>query len=254
MSDLSTVSKVALVGAAVAASAGIVYFLFRKDEQVMLASSEDVASQQKPLVKKLDPSNVSVDDLLGIMGRILESQNAMKSVMKEITDDIKSGDLEFSAAYDLVKQRQPVDPMESIGLEMDEFDQLLDKYQEDPRILEAISSIMGPSEEDMANDDGKILSVKELIDIHRFMLEQLKQIGTEMRALPSSDARTATATAQVLVGARVEKNFKITSTAVERSVMIHQNQLAGNHEFATINMLMQQAMTELMGDQLPQRE
>lgn len=254
MSDLSTVSKVALVGAAVAASAGIVYFLFRKDEQVVLASSEDVASQQKPLIKKLDPSRVSVDDLLGIMGRILESQNAMKSVMKEITDDIKSGDLEFSAAYDLVKQRQPVDPMESIGLEMDEFDQLLDKYQEDPRILEAISSIMGPSEEDMAKDDGKILSVKELIDIHRFMLEQLKQIGTEMRALPSSDARTATATAQVLVGARVEKNFKITSTAVERSVMIHQNQLAGNHEFATINMLMQQAMTELMGDQLPHRE
>jgi hypothetical protein len=254
MSDLSNVSKVAILGAAVAASAGIVYFLFRKDEQVSLTSADSVASKQTAVVNKLDASKVTSDELLSIMSRILESQNSMKTVMKDITDEIKSGDLEFSAAYDLVKQRQPTDPMEEIGVEMDEFDQLLDKYQEDPRILDAIARIMGPSEEDMANDDGKVLSIKELIDIHRFMLEQLKSIGTEMKSIPSAEPRTSTATAQVLVGARVEKNFNITSTAVERSVMIHQNALAGNHEFATINMLMQQAMTELMGDQLIHRE
>jgi hypothetical protein len=37
--------------------------------------------------------------------------------------------------------------------------------------------------------------------------------------------------------------------------MMHQNQLATNHQFATINMMMQQAMTELMGaEQILSRE
>jgi hypothetical protein len=254
MSEMSFATKVAIFGAAVVASAGAVYYLFRKDEEAVATSSDVAASSSAKVVPKINASSVTVEELLGIMNKIMESQNSMKGVMKGITDEIKSGDLGFSAAYELVHQRQPTDPMEEIGLEMDEFDQLLDKYQEDPRIVEAITRIMSPSEEDMASDDGKILSVKELIDIHRFMLDQLKQIGTEMKVMQAADPRTSTATAQVLVGARVEKNFDITSTAVERSVMVHQNQLAGNHEFATINMLMQQAMTELMGDQLIHRE
>ena len=254
MSDLSLGTKLAIFGAAIAASAGVVYYLFRKDEQITLSSSDETASRTTSVVAKLNPSSISVEVLLGIMDKIIASQNSMKGVMKGVTDEINSADLEFSAAYELVKQRQPSDPMEEIGLEMDEFDQLLDKYQEDPRILDAIARIMGPSDDDMASDDGRILSVQELIDIHRFMLDQLKAIGSEMKSIQSADPRTATATAQVLVGARVEKNFKITSTAVERSVMVHQNQLAGNHEFATINMLMQQAMTELMGEQLIHRE
>ena len=138
---------------------------------------------------------------------------------------------------------------------MNEFDELLDRHQEDPRILDSIAKIMGPSEEDLAGDDGKILSVQELIDIHQFMLDQLKEITVEVqKSKGHSDARTLTVTAQVLVGARVEGRFKVTSPAVERSVMVHQNQLATNHQFATINMMMQQAMTELMGDNIGSRE
>jgi hypothetical protein len=255
MSDSSLVTKVAICATAAVASAGVLYYLFRKDEVAVAASGSEVsASEVKNQMQKLNPANVTVEDLLVIMDKITASQNAMKGVLKGITDQIKSADLDFIGAYNLVKERQPADPMEELGLDMDAFDQLLDKYQEDSRVLDSISRIMGPSEDDMAADDGRILSVQELIDIHRFMLEQLKQIATQMKAFPSADPRTATATAQVLVGARVEKDYKITSTAVERSVMVHQNQLAGNHEFATINMLMQQAMTELMGDESLRRE
>ena len=252
MSDLST--KLIITAAAVAASVGVAYYLFRKEEQTISAVSETTLTKPKAEVKKIDPSAVSVEELLEIMEKIVIAQNSMKGVMKGITEAIKDNNLSFPAAYELVKERQPTDPMEDLGLGMDEFDNLLDKYQEDPRVLDAIARIMGPSEDEVASDDGKILAVKELIDIHRFMLEELQQISTELKRMPSFDPRAATATAQVLVGARVEKNFSTTSTAVERSVMIHQNQLAGNHEFATINMMMQQAMTELMGDELIRRE
>lgn len=243
-----------VTAAAIAASVGVAYYLFRKDEQTVAGVSENAHTTPKADVKKIDPSAVSVEELLGIMEKIVFAQNAMKAIMKGITEAIKGDNLGFAAAYELVRERQPNDPMEDLGLGMDEFDNLLDKYQEDPRVLDSIARIMGPSEDEVASDDGKILAVKELIDIHRFMLDELQQISSEMKRMPSFDPRAATATAQVLVGARVEKSFNITSTAVERSVMIHQNQLAGNHEFATINMMMQQAMTDLMGDELIRRE
>jgi hypothetical protein len=254
MPEFSTLSKVAIAGAAFAASAGVAYFLFRKEEQSVATVSTTGASKAVEAPGKIDPSTVTVEKLLEIMGKIVAAQNSMKGVMKNITEEIKNGSLDFAAAYNLVKDKQPTDPMEDLGLGMDDFDRLLDKYQEDPRVLDAIARIMGPSEDEMAADDGKVLSVQELIEIHRFMLEELKQISGSMKKMSGVDSRAATATAQVLVGARVESNFKTTSTAVERSVMMHQNQLAGNHEFATINMMMQQAMTELMGDELIHRE
>lgn len=257
MTEMSTLSKVVLVTAAAAASAGVVYYLFRTEEQTATSSGAGAAAPKSTVavVEKIDTKSVTVEQLLSIMDKIIESQNQMKGVMKTINDDITTNNLTFTQAYELVREKQPSDPMEDLGIAMNDFDELLDKYQEDPRVLDAIARIMGPSDEDMASDDGKILSVKELIDIHQYMLEELVQIGAEVKRMKTpAEARTATATAQVLVGARVEGKFKITSPAVERSVMVHQNQLASNHQFATINMMMQQTMTELMGDQMLSRE
>ena len=256
MSELSTLSKVALFAAAAAASAGVVYYLFRTEEQTV-ASGEAPTSVKSvtPVAPQIDAKSVTVEQLLTIMDSIVQSQNVMKGVMKTVTEEINSKNLTFAESYELVRERQPADPMENLGISMNDFDELLDKYQEDPRVLDAIARIMGPSDEDMAADDGKILSVQELIAIHQYMLEQLVQIGAEVKRMKSpADPRTTTTAAQVVVGARVEKKFSVVSAAVERSVMVHQNQLASNHQFATINMMMQQAMTELMGDQMMARE
>ena len=239
----------------VAATAGAAYLLFRKEEQTVSASAPTATTESKEedTPVKLEVSRVTVDQLLSIMGKIIESQNVMKGVMKKITDEINSNDMTFAQAYARVKDLQPNDPMEQTGLSMNEFDELLDKFQEDPRILDSIAKIMGPSDEELVEDDGRVLSVKELIDVHQYMLDQLKGISDELKskkhsaASASFDPRTLTVTAQVLVGARVENKFKVGSPAVERSVMQHQAQLATNHQFATINMMMQQAMTELMG-------
>ena len=257
MPDSSTITKVVVGTVVAAASAAAVYYLFRQEEKVAVSSDDSankVATAARPVVK-LDAKKVTVDQLLVIMDKIVDSQNVMKGIMKTITDEITANNLSFGQTYDLVETRQPNDPMEETGLSMNEFDELLDRHQEDPRILDSIAKIIGPSEEDLAGDDGKILSVQELIDIHQFMLDQLKEITVEVqKSKGHSDARTLTVTAQVLVGARVEGRFKVTSPAVERSVMVHQNQLATNHQIATINMMMQQAMTELMGDNIGSRE
>lgn len=249
MPELSTLSKVVIGSAVVAASVGAVYYLFRKEEVIVTEESDKRIAQASKALQKIDAKKVTVEQLIAMMDKIIESQNAMKSVMKRISEEITDSNLSFNQAYELVQKKQPVDPMEELGISMSDFDELLDKYQEDPRVLDSIARIMGPSEEDLAGDDGKILSVKELVDIHQYMLDELMQISAEVKkSKTSTDARTTTATAQVLVGARVESKFKVTSPAVERSVMVHQNQLATNHQFATINMMMQQAMAELMGD------
>jgi hypothetical protein len=249
MPELSTLSKIVIGSAAVAASVGAVYYLFRKEEVIVTEETDKRITPASKALQKIDAKKVTVEQLISMMDKIIESQNAMKSVMKRISEEITDSNLSFIQAYELVQKKQPVDPMEELGISMSDFDELLDKYQEDPRVLDSIARIMGPSEEDLAGDDGKILSVKELVDIHQYMLDELMQISAEVKkSKTSTDARTTTATAQVLVGARVESKFKVTSPAVERSVMVHQNQLATNHQFATINMMMQQAMAELMGD------
>jgi hypothetical protein len=258
MSQISTLSKVVIGASLVAATAGVAYYLFRKEEETVVASSSSAPTESKDdCPMKLEVSNITVEQLLSIMDKIIDSQNVMKGVMKKITEEINSNEMTFAQAYARVKELQPNDPMEQTGLSMNEFDELLDKYQEDPRILDAISKIMGPSDDELVEDDGRVLTVKELIDVHQYMLDQLKGIVSEIKSkksIATLDPRTMTVTAQVLVGARVENQFKIGSPAVERSVMQHQAQLATNHQFATINMMMQQAMTELMGDQVMSRE
>jgi hypothetical protein len=257
MSQVSTLSKVAVTVSIAAISAGVVYYLFRKEEQVApVAAASPAAVSSEPI--KVDAKKISAEQLLEIMGKIVDSQSSMKTVMKKVTEDIERENLSFAQVFDRVKDLQPNDPMEQTGLTMSEFDELLEKYQEDPRILDAIAKIMGPSEEDLANDDGKILTVKELVDIHQYMLEEIQRVTGEVKKSKTdkftSDARTLTVTAQVLVGAKVEQKFKVASQAIERSVMMQQAQLASNHQFATINMMMQQAMGELMGDMMPGRE
>ncbi len=262
MTQLSTLSKVAVTVSVAAVSAGVIYYLFRKEEAPVAAKAKtcpakrDVAPASPQAPPRTDVKKVTADQLLAIMNMIVESQNSMKAVMKKVTDDIEKENLTFVQVFERVKTLQPNDPMEQTGLTMTEFDELLEKYQEDPRVLDTIAKIMGPSEEDLANDDGKVIAVKELVDIHQYMLEELQKISAEVKKSKNtkltSDARTLTVTAQVLVGAKVEQKFKVASQAIERSVMMQQAQLASNHQFATVSMMMNQVMAELMGDNMPE--
>lgn len=57
--------------------------------------------------------------------------------------------------------------------------------------------------------------------------------------------------AQAIVGARVEKEFDLTSEEIESAVLLHHQSLATDVDFARINVQMQSTMSDLLGTQFP---
>ncbi|KAF4651000.1 hypothetical protein FOL46_000601 [Perkinsus olseni] len=134
---------------------------------------------------------------------------------------------------------------------MMEFDQLLDREQNDPQIRECIVEIMGGKIPEGGAQPTKQLSVKQIISIHEFMLQQLDRIVTEFSAMPESvrvnfDMKTVTIAAQAIVGSAVENKFSVSSEDIESAVMLNHAQLSVSQQFANINIKMQETMTKLM--------
>merc|ERR1719160_1362780 len=129
---------------------------------------------------------------------------------------------------------------------MMDFDKLLDKFQSDPKVRKAIAQIMGTPNPDRVRE----ISVKTVIDVHTFMLEELEKMLKYFNGIKdqsSYDMKTVTIAAQALVGAKVEERFSITSEDIENAVLMHHTQLATDKEFANINIKIQNTMGKLMG-------
>merc|ERR1719499_1860781 len=171
--------------------------------------------------------------------------------MKELTQKLLREQLTFEQTYQRVKEVQPADPLESYGLSMQDFDALLDKHQTDPSVREAIGKIQSAANPNSASSEkAQSFSVKKIIDVHIFMLDQLQRINSDFQALPdkaSYDMKTVTITAQAIVGSRIEQKFGITNEDLEGAILTHHAKLATDQEFATININIQHAMGQLMG-------
>jgi len=156
--------------------------------------------------------------------------------------------------YARIKVSQPEDALENYGISMEEFDVLLGKYQNDPSVIDAIRRIMGPSSNMLLNPKIQGVNRKTIVQIHEFMLAELKKLVEDIQKNPdrlSLDARTLTMATQVLIGARVETKFGLSSDEIESVVVFHQAGLANDPEFARINVQMQATMSQLMGSQFP---
>jgi len=158
--------------------------------------------------------------------------------------------MSFDETYDRVKQVQPRDPLEKYGLSMQEFDQLLDKYQFDPTVREAIAKIMGTKKADtVPSEKVQAITVKQIIEVHTFMLKELEDIVTKYQGMQKRcelDMKTVTVVAQAIVGAKMEEKFGISSEDIESAVLMHHTTLAKDQEFATINEKIQHQMSKLM--------
>merc|ERR1712224_49674 len=175
---------------------------------------------------------------------------------KELTKELLQIGLSFEQTYQRVKAVQPEDPLEKHGLSMMDFDQLLDKYQSDPHVREAIGKIMGaPSPNSHQSSKVQTITVKKIIDVHNFMLEELDNLVKHFQTVSdhkSYDMKTVTIAAQALVGAKVEEKFGYSSEDIEGAVLTHHASLATNQEFANINISMQNTMSKLMGTNFQQ--
>ncbi|EER15393.1 conserved hypothetical protein [Perkinsus marinus ATCC 50983] len=259
-SSLSTLTKV-FIGAGVAAVAGVgLYYLFREEGGQESTTPPHKATTTSTTSKstKVDIDKISKAQVLEIMKAILASQDEMKQTMKVLTRDLADaqakGDdeaMQFQNVYNKVQAVQPKDPLETYGLSMMEFDQLLDREQNDPQIRECIVEIMGGKIPEGGPQPTKQLSVKQIISIHEFMLQQLDRIVTEFSAMPESvrakfDMKTVTIAAQAIVGSAVENKFSVSSDDIESAVMLNHAQLSVSQQFANINIKMQETMTKLM--------
>jgi len=231
-SDSSTqMIKYASALAGVGAAAALVYYLLQED-----------AGEQK------DDSAAKV---LNILQQIQVSQNKMKEVMKDLTKQLLEKDMSFPETYELVKSTQPADPLEAHGISMQQFDALLDETQNDPRVRERISTIMS-NPQDPSPETNRVppgMTVSKLVEVHGFMLDELQTIVRDFHKMPNKknfDIKTVTIAAQAIVGARMQRKYKLSTDDVEAAVLQMHHQLSTDQEFARINIEMQQTMSKLV--------
>jgi len=195
--------------------------------------------------------DISKETVQKILREIIESQELMKGCMTELSKELRAKAMTFDETYDRVRKVQPSDPLEKHQLTMNEFDQLLDKYQSDPMVREAIAKIMGtPNASSVASEKVQGIAVKKIVEIHTFMLKELTDLVERYQGMPKNselDMKTVTIVAQAIVGSKMEAAFGFSSEDIESAVLMHHTTLATNQEFASINMKIQEVMGKLVG-------
>lgn len=241
--------KILLAAGGAAAAGAVLWYVLKEDadEKVSHLSGGEGGKGKVPV------EEITKEQVLEILEEIITSQEQMKQYMKELTKELIAKKLSFTETYTRVKELQPDDPLEKHGLSMMDFDQLLDKNQNDPKVREAIAKIMGaPNPNTAASDQVNNITVKKIVEVHAFMLDELKKLVKDFQDLPNAssfDMKTVTIAAQALVGSKVEENFKLTSDDIEQAVLMHHANLATDQQFASINIAMQSTMGQLMGSQ-----
>eukprot|EP00441_Pelagodinium_beii_P036344 CAMPEP_0197642878 /NCGR_PEP_ID=MMETSP1338-20131121/16400_1 /TAXON_ID=43686 ORGANISM="Pelagodinium beii, Strain RCC1491" /NCGR_SAMPLE_ID=MMETSP1338 /ASSEMBLY_ACC=CAM_ASM_000754 /LENGTH=251 /DNA_ID=CAMNT_0043216065 /DNA_START=49 /DNA_END=804 /DNA_ORIENTATION=- len=242
--------KILLLAGATAGSAAVLWYLLKEDKSAgkLAASSED---ERRRLAAKPSVEEITKEQVRQILKEIINSQDQMKGFIKELTQELLSQSLSFDETYKKVRAVQPKDPLESHGLSMTDFDKLLDKYQQDPDVRDSIAKIMGaPSPSNMASEKVQSISVRKVIEVHNFMLQELEKLVEDFQKVPGKegyDMKTVTIAAQAIVGSKIEAKFGLTSEDIESAVLMYHANLATDQDFAQVNIKIQHAMGKLMG-------
>ena len=239
------------VGGGATALIALVYYLRKHWSDIDTGEvAEETDTEETNII---NPATATKDDVLKVLVRVIESQDQMKLVMKDLVQLLLREPLTFEQVYEKVKAVQPADPLEETRLTMQDFDHLLSVYQSDPEISTAIAKIMGMSN-NISNDCGKAqtLQCDTIINIHKFMVKEIKSLIEELHSSPDTskyDMKTVTIAIQAMVGARVEKEYDVTSEELELAVILQHQALSSSPDFACINLEMQSTISSLMGNQ-----
>lgn len=235
----------AVAGGGVAVAAALLYVL-RKANRTAKADEPKEVSSAKPRLEE-----VTKEEVQQILQEIIVLQDQMKSFIKTFTDEMMSNILTFEQTYARVREVHPPDPLVKYGLSTMDFDQLLEKHQNDPKVREAIAKIMGaPTQDACASGHVQAITVSKIKEIHAFLLEELENVLREFDKLPNKDAfdlKTVTIAAQAIVNTKIREKFDITSEDVESAVLLNHTVLATDQAFTTLNIKIQHIMGKLMG-------
>ena len=240
MNNLSVPVKVAIAAGITLTAAGVGYYIMQK------------AQERSGMNGKRKVDQISKEQVIQIIDEIASAQNKMKSITQTAIGDVISKNLGFDATYEYCVKIQPSDPLQKYGLTTGDFDLLLDREQHDPRVRERLAKIMGMQEssDELGSAQGrsarKALDVKQLVAIHEFMLEELKEVSTEvdkkLQKGSGIDMRALAVAAQVLVGAKVQQKFAVDTDDIESSIIKNHDALSKDNKFANVNDEIQRLM------------
>lgn len=239
-SNWSTQTKIAAVSGVVVALAGAAYLMSKQ------LKADPVSRGGKRKVDK-----ITKEQVIQIIDEIAAAQNKMKGITQTAIGEVLSKDLNFEQTYDYCLKIQPTDPLQKYGLTTGDFDLLLDREQHDHRVRERLAKIMGIQEnnDELANASGrtrKALEMKDLVSIHEFMLDELKEVSSEvdtkLKRGAGVDLRALAVAAQVLVGAKVQEKFSVDTDDIESSIIKNHDALAKDVKFAQVNEEIQRLM------------
>lgn len=236
--------EIAMGVTAAAGAAALLYYLLKEEPKGKARAAPKGASAAGT------GKAITRGELLVILKTIAESQDQMKVIMQELMKDVLAEKPTFSQMYEMVKKRTPEDPLEKAGISMQEFDAMLDEYQEDAEVRRAIMVLMGTDGGASATAEVsrkvQALTVAKIREIHAFMLEELRALIPQASQVGSPEGKTIAITAQALVGAKVQQKFGLAADEVESAVRHHHPQLAVDQDFANLALQVQQIMTTLM--------
>lgn len=239
-SNWSTPTKVAAAAGLALAVAGTAYYIAKRS-----AGSISGASGKR----KVD--QITKEQVIQIIDEIAAAQSKMKGITQTAIGEVISKNMTFEQTYDYCLKIQPSDPLQKYGLTTGDFDLLLDREQHDHRVRERLAKIMGmqDSGDELSAASGrtrKSLEVKELVDIHEFMLEELKSVSsdvdTKLKRGSGVDMRALAVAAQVLVGAKVQEKFGVDTDDIESSIIKNHDALSKDAKFASVNEEIQRLM------------
>jgi len=247
--------KALMYAAGAGGVAAVLWYLLREDPEGQAGESGAAASEEgnkKRGGQVVSAEDVSKEQVVLILSQMIESQERMKIHMKELTAKLIEKDVDFEETYEQVSSVQPDDPLERHGLSMADFDRMLTMYQSDPQVMQGITRIMGMADPTTAGapEKQKPMSEAQVIAVHAFMLQELENLTKTFLAVKGKkdwDMKTVTLASQVIVGAKVEKKYSLTSEDIESAVMQNHPSLSKNQEFAEISQKMQGVMTMLIG-------
>jgi len=183
-------------------------------------------------------------------------QTSMKANMKALTKEIAASGLEFEQIYARCKEVQPTDPCEKHGLKPEDLDRVLMSYSSDPEVTQAITKIMGvPEPQAPSTKPLKDIALDTLVDVHVFMLQELKSFVSNFEAIPDKtkyDMKTVAIATQATLDAKVTKKFSITSEDMEGAILQHKEKLVQDMKFLMTHQEFQKVMQDFLGASMMQ--
>lgn len=187
-------------------------------------------------------SGISRSQVLEMLSEACRVQGIAQEKISILAREVSAGEegqrsLTFLEAHKKVLTLDlPQDPMEARGISEADLPALFAEYENDSIVMNAAGQLLSP----MSRGDLKAaqkISMEQLVEIHQLMESRMQSILDEFRHL-SALARAEMPrkerenTAELLISSAVERQFAVRCEDVEMAVMIQEEALQHNTEFA----------------------